>query len=78
MGIPVRINSKYAIMRNKFMIIDGKVLQTGNFNYGQSAEISNAENVLVVSENAIVINQYTQKWFELWDEANQLHIILPP
>jgi phosphatidylserine/phosphatidylglycerophosphate/cardiolipin synthase-like enzyme len=32
-------------MHNKFMIIDGKILQTGSFNYSQAAEDSNAENV---------------------------------
>jgi phosphatidylserine/phosphatidylglycerophosphate/cardiolipin synthase-like enzyme len=32
-NVPTRINSKYAIMHNKFMIIDGKILEIGSFNY---------------------------------------------
>ncbi len=68
-GIPIRINSKYAIMHNKFMIVDGKILQTGSFNYSQAAENNNAENVLIISDNTKVVKQYTQKWLELWNEA---------
>lgn len=69
LGVPVRINSKYSIMHNKFIIVDSKILQTGSFNYSQSAENSNAENVLVISDNTEVVSKYTQKWLELWDEA---------
>lgn len=69
LGVPIRINSRYAIMHNKFMIVDGKILQTGSFNYSQSAENNNAENVLVISDNTKVVKQYTQKWLELWNEA---------
>ena len=28
-GIPTRINSRYAIMHNKFLVIDGRHVQTG-------------------------------------------------
>lgn len=69
LGLPIRINSNYAIMHNKFMIVDAKILQTGSFNYSQAAENNNAENVLVISDNSMVVKQYTQKWLELWNEA---------
>ena len=36
-NIPTRINAHYAIMHNKFMIIDGKVLELGSFNYTKAA-----------------------------------------
>ena len=32
-GIPIRINSYYAIMHDKYMVIDGKTVETGSFNY---------------------------------------------
>ena len=51
------------------MIVDGKILQTGSFNYSQAAENNNAENVLIISDNTKVVKQYTQKWLELWNEA---------
>ena len=51
------------------MIIDGKILQTGSFNSSQAAEDSNAENVLIISDNIAVIKRYTKKWLELWNES---------
>ena len=67
--VPTRINDHYRIMHNKFMIIDGKVLQTGSFNYTKSAERSNAENVLVIHRNRKIIHDYEAQWQKLWDEA---------
>src|ERR1700721_1786660 len=32
-GIPIRINSHYAIMHDKYIIIDDKTIETGSFNY---------------------------------------------
>ena len=52
------------------MIIDGKILQTGSFNYSQAAEDSNAENVLIISDNIGVVKKYVQKWLELWNESS--------
>ena len=68
-GIPVRINSHYAIMHNKFMIIDAKVLELGSFNYTQSAEEKNAENVLVLRNRSKVIKDYAAQWQKLWNEG---------
>jgi len=35
---------------NKFMVIDDHILELGSFNYTQSAESRNAENVLVIHD----------------------------
>jgi phosphatidylserine/phosphatidylglycerophosphate/cardiolipin synthase-like enzyme len=67
--VPTRINSNYAIMHNKFMIIDGKILELGSFNYTKSAEEKNAENVLVLRNKPKVIKDYSKQWKKLWDEA---------
>ncbi len=67
--IPVRINSEYAIMHNKFMIIDGSTLQLGSFNYSKAAEEKNAENVLVISDAGILAQKYTDQWQKLWNES---------
>lgn len=69
-GIPVRINSHYAIMHNKFIIIDDKVLELGSFNYTKSAEEKNAENVLVIRGQKKVIKDYSAQWSKLWDECD--------
>jgi phosphatidylserine/phosphatidylglycerophosphate/cardiolipin synthase-like enzyme len=42
---------KYAIMHNKFIIIDSKTIETGSFNYSAAATNKNSENVAQI-ENA--------------------------
>jgi len=70
-NIPTRINSKYAIMHNKFMILDNNTLQTGSFNYTKAAEFRNAENILVISQDFRIISQYFKQWQRLWDESEE-------
>lgn len=68
-NIPVRANNRYAIMHNKFMIIDGKTVQVGSFNYTKAAEKSNSENVLVINNNRKLAGKYLTEWQRLWDES---------
>jgi phosphatidylserine/phosphatidylglycerophosphate/cardiolipin synthase-like enzyme len=68
-GIPTRINSRYAIMHNKYMIVDGLTVQTGSFNYSRAAEAKNAENILILRQFNEVADQYNSDWQRLWDEA---------
>ena len=60
-GIPIFIDDKYAIAHNKVMVIDGRVVITGSFNFTKAAEESNAEN-LVVIENEEIAGIYAQNW----------------
>ena len=68
-GIPVRFNGRYAIMHDKFMIIDSRTIESGSFNYTISAEKRNAENVLVIRNNKPLAAKFTENWQKLWDEA---------
>lgn len=68
--VPTRINDRYAIMHDKFMLIDNKTLELGSFNYTKSAEEKNAENVLVL-HNKKVIRDYSQQWLKLWNEGKE-------
>ena len=68
-GIPVRINSRYAIMHNKYIVVDGSTLETGSFNYSAAAEDNNAENVLVIRGNQKLADTYLKNWQKLWDES---------
>jgi phosphatidylserine/phosphatidylglycerophosphate/cardiolipin synthase-like enzyme len=68
-GIPVRFNSRYAIMHDKFLIIDDITLETGSFNFTKAAETRNAENVLVIHDDPKAVADYTQQWEKLWGEA---------
>lgn len=69
-NVPVHKNGNYAIMHNKFMIIDQKVLELGSFNYTKAAEEKNAENVFVLRRAPKVIKSYTEQWNKLWLEGS--------
>jgi len=68
-GIPVRLATRYAIMHNKFMVIDGVTVETGSFNYTAAAVKSNAENAIVMWNAPDIAKVYASEWTRLWDEA---------
>ena len=43
-GINIRVHSKHKIEHNKFAIFDGKHVESGSYNWTDSATKSNAEN----------------------------------
>ncbi|EDS5484292.1 phospholipase D family protein [Salmonella enterica subsp. enterica] len=67
--VPVRLDGRYAIMHNKFMVVDGDTVQTGSFNYTASAASRNAENVLLVKGSPDLANAYQQEFNRLWNES---------
>lgn len=60
-GIPVWIDMKPAIAHNKVMIIDGKEVITGSFNFTDAAQKRNAENVVFISDTKLA-KKYIQNW----------------
>jgi phosphatidylserine/phosphatidylglycerophosphate/cardiolipin synthase-like enzyme len=68
-GVPVRLNDRYGIHHHKFMVIDGRDVQTGSFNYTASAATRNAENILIVRGAPELAKAYAKEWQRLWDEA---------
>jgi phosphatidylserine/phosphatidylglycerophosphate/cardiolipin synthase-like enzyme len=70
--LPVRLNGKYAILHDKFMIIDQQHVQTGSFNYTASAASKNAENVLIIWNAPALAARYESQWQRLWEEGEPL------
>ena len=68
-GIPVRLNRRYSIHHNKFMVIDGVSLETGSFNYTTAAIKHNAENALVLWNVPQIAQVYAAEWERLWEES---------
>lgn len=68
-GISVRLATRYAIMHNKFMVVDGTTVETGSFNYTTAAVTSNAENALVLRNAPEPAKAYADEWARLWNEA---------
>ncbi len=60
-GVPVWIDTKPTIAHNKIMIIDQREVITGSFNFTDSAQKHNAENILFIS-NEKVAQDYLRNW----------------
>jgi len=72
-NVPVRLNGRYAIMHNKFIVIDGKDVETGSFNYTQAAATKNAENALLLRDVPDLAASYSQNFEKLWSEGEVLN-----
>jgi len=62
MEIPVYIDDRHAIAHNKIMIIDNRVVITGSFNFTQSAENKNAENLLILDDLPEITRAYRENF----------------
>jgi len=60
-GVPVFLDDHEKIMHNKVLIIDGHKLLTGSYNFSEPAETSNAENLLVLDDQALAA-AYMANW----------------
>ena len=61
MGIPTYIDDKHAIAHNKIIVIDGKTVITGSFNFTKAAEEKNAENLIIIKSKELA-RVYTENW----------------
>lgn len=60
-NVPVWIDNNVVIAHNKVMIIDGRVVITGSFNFTRAAQQDNAENSLIIT-NPELARRYMQNW----------------
>ncbi len=66
-GVELRTNDHFHIHHDKTIIVDGKTVETGSFNFAPSAETSNSENVVVIRDMPDVARQYIAHWQSRWD-----------
>lgn len=67
--INLKLDGKYVIMHNKFILVDKTSIQTGSFNYTKSAVSRNAENVIYLKEIIFVAKKYKEEFEKLWQES---------
>ena len=67
-GVTVRHDGAHAIAHNKVIVIDSQVVVTGSFNFTNSAETRNAENLLILS-GASLAQAYRENWLSHWAHA---------
>jgi phosphatidylserine/phosphatidylglycerophosphate/cardiolipin synthase-like enzyme len=56
------IDDRVTIAHNKVMVIDGRDVITGSFNFTAAAQQRNAENVLLIKDDATVAAAYAANW----------------
>jgi phosphatidylserine/phosphatidylglycerophosphate/cardiolipin synthase-like enzyme len=71
-GITVRTLgvTEQSLMHNKFAVFDEHLVVTGSYNWTNSAEHANYEN-LVVLEEPTVVARFHQEFRRLWGEAKE-------
>jgi phosphatidylserine/phosphatidylglycerophosphate/cardiolipin synthase-like enzyme len=70
-GVPVRVDYRYAIMHDKFVVVDGDTVEEGSFNFTAAAESKNAENVVVLHDSAVAA-AFDREWSRLWGESESM------
>ncbi|UPA54519.1 phospholipase D family protein [Wolbachia pipientis] len=60
--IPIWIDFKPAIAHSKVIIIDDQKVITGSFNFSDAAQQRNAENLLIITGDSPLVEQYVENW----------------
>lgn len=68
-GVPVRVDIVHELQHDKYMVIDGRNVETGSFNFTYAAEHHNSENVMVLWNDPQLAAAYDADWQNLWDKA---------
>jgi phosphatidylserine/phosphatidylglycerophosphate/cardiolipin synthase-like enzyme len=71
-GVLTTIDAEHAISHNTIIIIDGETVITGSFNFTKAAQEKNAENVLIIRDQALAA-PYTHNW-QAHAQHRQLHV----
>lgn len=81
-GIDVRLETRYGSAHNKILLIDVEgnhpVVITGSYNFTFSAQARNAENVLILRDNAALVRAYLANWQRHRDDATPFAEALRP
>jgi phosphatidylserine/phosphatidylglycerophosphate/cardiolipin synthase-like enzyme len=68
-GIETRIDRAFAIAHSKVMIIDGRDVVTGSFNFTASAEKNNSENCIILHGNPEIAAAYEKDFTWRWENT---------
>lgn len=69
-GVDVRLSQGDGLMHHKVMIIDGRYVVTGSYNFTGNAERSNDENLLIIDDPALAA-QYEAEFEKVFVAARQ-------
>jgi phosphatidylserine/phosphatidylglycerophosphate/cardiolipin synthase-like enzyme len=77
-GLVVKIDPHHAIAHNKVMIVDGKTLLTGSFNFTHHAETANAENLVVIKGHPELVRSFRHDFHHHKDHARDPEVKVQP
>jgi phosphatidylserine/phosphatidylglycerophosphate/cardiolipin synthase-like enzyme len=77
-GVVPVIDAHHAIAHNKVMIIDGRILITGSFNFTHHAETSNAENLLILKGHPDLVREYLKDFRTHKEHARPAEVQVEP
>jgi phosphatidylserine/phosphatidylglycerophosphate/cardiolipin synthase-like enzyme len=55
-------------MHDKIMIVDGKIVLTGSFNWSNNAENENNENLLIITSTSLATT-YENEFQKIWNSS---------
>jgi phosphatidylserine/phosphatidylglycerophosphate/cardiolipin synthase-like enzyme len=65
----VRLDGNAGLLHHKVFIVDGKIVAFGSYNFSQSAETQNDENLIIVYNEAIA-QQFLNEFQRVWQAAH--------
>lgn len=73
-GIDIKLwsgltSDNQGLMHNKFTVVDGRLLETGSYNYSTSATHRNAENQIYIND-ADTVSKYSADFEDLWSQLD--------
>ncbi len=69
-GLDVRLDGNPRLMHHKVIIIDGKLVITGSYNFSYNAEHNNDENTLII-HNQNLAGQYLAEFQKIYAQAQR-------
>jgi cardiolipin hydrolase len=70
-GIEVKVDVSEYHMHHKFMVVDAKRILTGSYNWTRTAELQNAENIIVLNDVSIS-GKFLVEFEKLWEGADSV------
>jgi phosphatidylserine/phosphatidylglycerophosphate/cardiolipin synthase-like enzyme len=68
-GIEVKVDVSEYHMHHKFMVVDSTRVLTGSYNWTRTAELQNAENIIVLNDISIS-GKFLVEFEKLWESAD--------
>lgn len=69
-GLDVRLDSSPQNMHDKIILIDGRIVITGSYNFSAAAENQNDENILII-HNTDIAGLYQQDFWRIYERAKK-------